>query len=118
MPLKYYCPKCEKRYVDWGAEKLGFKCPSCPNETLFRVGTYPEGEDGAPALSKGAAKRKVKPKAKLKSDTKSDFGDDIDVGDSFSLDGEIDALDVDVVLDDDDEEGGGIIGDSLMIDED
>lgn len=116
MPLKYYCPKCEKRFIDWGAEKLGFKCPTCSDETLYRVGTHPDGEDGAPSLSKGAAKRKLKPKMKVKSEVKSEFGDDIDLGDSFSIEGEVDGLDVDVVLDDDDDEG--VIGDSLLIDED
>ena len=116
MPLKYYCPKCEKRFIDWGAEKLGFKCPTCTGETLFRVGTHPDGEDGAPSLSKGAAKRKLKPKAKVKVESKGEFGDEVDLGDSFAIDGDVDALDVDVVLEDDDEEG--VLGDSLLIDED
>ena len=116
MPLKYYCPKCEKRFIDWGAEKLGFKCPTCTGETLFRVGTHPDGEDGAPSLSKAAAKRKLKPKAKVKADVKSEFGDEVDLGDAFAIDGEVDALDVDVVLEDD--EGEGVLGDSLLIDED
>ncbi len=116
MPLKYYCPKCEKRFIDWGAEKLGFKCPTCTGETLFRVGTHPEGEDGAPSLSKGAAKRKLKPKAKIKAEVKGEFGDEVDTGDSFAIDGEVDALDVDVVLEDDD--GEAVLGDSLLIDED
>lgn len=116
MPLKYYCPKCEKRFIDWGAEKLGFKCPTCTGETLFRVGTHPDGEDGAPSLSKGAAKRKLKPKTKVKAEVKGEFGDEVDLGDSFAIDGEVDALDVDVVLEDDD--GEAVMGDSLLIDED
>ena len=66
MPLKYYCPKCDKRYIDWGAEKLDFKCPDCEGETLYRVGTHPDGVDGAPSLSKRPAKRKAKAKAKAK----------------------------------------------------
>jgi hypothetical protein len=35
MPIKYECPKCGRRFADWGAEKLGFKCPKddhCPND--------------------------------------------------------------------------------------
>ena len=74
MPLKYYCPKCSKRYVDWGAEKLSFKCPDCDGETLYRVGTNPEGEDGS-SLKKPAkrkAKAKAKPKAKAKAKAKVD----------------------------------------------
>ncbi|MBP8129820.1 MAG: hypothetical protein KA184_09615 [Candidatus Hydrogenedentes bacterium] len=38
MPVKYQCPKCERRYVEWGAEKFGFKCPHCVNEELVRLG--------------------------------------------------------------------------------
>lgn len=64
MPLKYFCPKCDKRYVDWGAEKLDFKCPDCKDQALQRVGAPPEGAAAAPSLSKSAAKRKAKPKAK------------------------------------------------------
>lgn len=38
MPVKYQCPRCEKRFVEWGAEKLGFKCPDCDGEELVRLG--------------------------------------------------------------------------------
>ena len=34
MSVKYQCPKCNRRFSDWGAEKLGFKCPgddACPD---------------------------------------------------------------------------------------
>jgi len=33
---KYYCPKCHRKFIDWGAEKLGFKCPNkeCEGEPL------------------------------------------------------------------------------------
>ncbi len=36
MAIKYYCPKCHKRFVEWGAKKSGFKCPSldCSLEEL------------------------------------------------------------------------------------
>lgn len=27
MPTKYECPECGRRFTEWGAEKLGFKCP-------------------------------------------------------------------------------------------
>lgn len=27
MPVKYECPKCGRRFTEWGAEKVGFKCP-------------------------------------------------------------------------------------------
>ncbi len=38
MPVKYHCLRCGKRYVEWGAEKLGFKCPDCEGEELVRIG--------------------------------------------------------------------------------
>lgn len=111
MPLKYYCPKCDKRFVDWGAEKLGFKCPDCTDETLYRVGTQPDGDGDAPSLSKSAAKRKVKPRVKVSVDD-SEFGEDIS-GSVASNDD--DGLDTDVSLDDDDSDA---MGDSLAIDDD
>jgi len=38
MPVKYQCPKCDRRFVEWGAQKLNFKCPSCPNVELVKMG--------------------------------------------------------------------------------
>ncbi len=48
MAVKYFCPKCERRFVEWGAQKLDFKCPTeeCEQETLVLVGsTDLDGED-------------------------------------------------------------------------
>lgn len=39
MPVKYHCPRCGKRYVEWGAEKMGFRCPDCEEEELVRIGS-------------------------------------------------------------------------------
>lgn len=55
MAVKYHCPKCDKKYIDWGAEKLGFKCPDCEGETLVESG-----------LDSAAAKKKKKKKPSLK----------------------------------------------------
>lgn len=38
MAVKYQCPKCDRRFVEWGAQKLEFKCPN-DGEDLLRVGT-------------------------------------------------------------------------------
>lgn len=40
MAVKYYCPKCGRRFVEWGAQKLDFKCPSedCAEQALSQVG--------------------------------------------------------------------------------
>ena len=56
MPAKYYCRKCGKRFIDWGAEKLGFQCPVCAGEELVRVGQT----DDKPAKKKPSLKRKVR----------------------------------------------------------
>ena len=63
MPIKYFCPKCSKRFVDWGAEKLNFKCPVCIEEDLLRVG----GSDELHTPSKKPSlKRKTKAKKAAK----------------------------------------------------
>ncbi len=56
MAVKYFCPKCEKRYIDWGAEKLKYACPDCDGEKLIEVGR----PDGAPATKRPTLKRKKK----------------------------------------------------------
>jgi len=42
MAIKYHCRKCGKRFVEWGAEKLGHKCPDCENEELVPAGQSEE----------------------------------------------------------------------------
>ena len=59
MPVKYYCPKCSKRFVEWGAEKLGFKCPYCQDEEMTRLGSH-----GAPVKTKPSLKKKAAKKGK------------------------------------------------------
>jgi len=53
MAVKYHCRKCGKRFLDWGAEKLGYKCPECGDEELVRLGA---GDDKA--VRKPSLKRK------------------------------------------------------------
>lgn len=108
MPLKYYCPKCNKRYVDWGAEKLDYKCPDCDGKALCRVGAQPESEAAAPSLSKAVPKRKTK--AKEKSVVPTDIP--LEVGASSGLD------DAPAALDDDDNDADNNLEDSLAIDDD
>lgn len=59
MPVKYHCPKCGRRFVDWGAEKLGFKCPDCEGEELVRAGVSEDRPAKRASLKRGA--RKVVP---------------------------------------------------------
>jgi len=67
MAAKYYCRRCEKKYVQWGAEKLKFLCPHCDGEELVRV-AGPDGASGkAPSLKRAPRKRTPrKPKRKPK----------------------------------------------------
>lgn len=59
MPIKYYCRKCEKRYVEWGAEKLSFLCPTCEGEQLVRVGGGTPGKSTAKPSLRLREKRPV-----------------------------------------------------------
>ncbi|HOD48394.1 MAG TPA: hypothetical protein PLM14_14490 [Candidatus Hydrogenedentes bacterium] len=60
MPVKYECPKCGRRFTEWGAEKVGFKCPKdqwCTKEhpddvELVRVGSSDEGLSRRPTLKR------------------------------------------------------------------
>jgi hypothetical protein len=62
MAVKYTCPKCGRRFTEWGAEKLGFKCPkddNCPKEVyddieLVRMGMSEDRAIKKPSLRKGA----------------------------------------------------------------
>ncbi len=59
MAVKYHCPACTpdsgRRWVDWGAEKIKFKCPDCGKD-LIQVG---KNFDSAPS-PKPTLKRKKK----------------------------------------------------------
>lgn len=89
MAVKYQCPKCDRRFLDWGAEKLGFKCPTC-SEDLLRVGT---AIDLPPTTS--SLKRRPK-----KIDTRTAlYDDDVDAstfGDGFEEDIDEEIVDTDV----------------------
>lgn len=60
MAVKYECPKCSRRFTEWGAEKFGFKCPGdewCPAERpkdieLIRVGASETKPGRRPSLKR------------------------------------------------------------------
>lgn len=60
MPVKYHCQKCGKKFVDWGAEKLSFKCPDCVDEELVRVSTSEDKPRRRPSLKRKAKRKAVK----------------------------------------------------------
>ena len=101
MAVKYVCPTCDRRYVDWGAEKLGYKCPVCPDSELVKLGGADDATKAPPSL-----KRKAKPPTPIDTEEalvgavdKSDEVAEVVIGDE-DLD-DIDAGDGDVVIDDD-----------------
>ena len=65
MPVKYICQKCAKRFVDWGAEKLKYRCPDCEDSELVRASEH-EVPKPKKAKAKASLKRKSRKKAKAK----------------------------------------------------
>ena len=65
MAVKYYCRKCGKKYVEWGAEKLQFLCPQCDGEELARVGGS-SGPPKKPSLKRASRKARAKPPREVK----------------------------------------------------
>jgi hypothetical protein len=65
MAVKYECPKCGRRFIDWGAEKLGYKCPGCSGVgaadivKLIRIGSDEEAALPSATLRRRAKKAVV-----------------------------------------------------------
>ena len=79
MSSKFMCPQCERKFIDWGAEKLGFKCPDCDDTELKEIGFEPvaKAKKKKPTLKrKKKAAAKPKPKAKAKPKAKKASKDD------------------------------------------
>lgn len=111
MALKYHCPKCEKKFVDWGAEKLGFKCPDCKGEELVRGGQESETVElkRAPSL-----KRQPALAARGGDETEAPFAgtEDVDTeGEDLEGDDISDLDDEDIEIGDDDADETVIVDD-------
>ncbi len=59
MPVKFECPKCGRRFTEWGAEKVGFKCPADEwtehdgeEAELVRVGAPDKAGSKKPSLKR------------------------------------------------------------------
>jgi hypothetical protein len=66
MALKYECPKCGRKFTEWGAEKLGYKCPN--DQWCKHEGEDPElivagSQDESPSR-KTSLKRSFRPRPK------------------------------------------------------
>ncbi|MCX5757010.1 MAG: hypothetical protein NTU83_00585 [Candidatus Hydrogenedentes bacterium] len=107
MAVKYHCRKCGKRFIDWGAQKLGFKCPDCGgDEELVRLGAADEKTARKPSLKRKPRRIVLAAPASPEGALGADL-DDIDapepeteVTDSIFLDTEDDDAPVGVDLDD------------------
>lgn len=62
MTTKYLCSKCSRKFVDWGAEKLGFKCPDCEDSPLEEINFEPVAKvKSKPTLKRVVMAPKVEP---------------------------------------------------------
>lgn len=136
MAVKYICPVCGRRFVDWGAEKLGFKCPGddCKDETLIVVGSSGEEKEDKPSLKRSRKRKTITPPAAPEADIaemdgtfiESNDNDDDDDDDAEDEEDAVvvekdDEIDEDALLDDDDavdDEEDDTFTDALDIDGD
>lgn len=63
MAVKYFCPKCGRRFVEWGAQKLEFKCPTetCDEEPLVLPGAVELEADEKPKVKRAKKAKSIVP---------------------------------------------------------
>lgn len=100
MADKYHCTSCGRRFVDWGAKKLEFKCPTsdCNQSDLLLLDS-----DNFLTETKPKAKRSVKRKTPVlianpeekasELDDKSDFTEDHDLAEGVDSEADDDDSD-------------------------
>ncbi len=109
MAVKYECPECGRRFLEWGAEKYGFKCPNddnCPdshpeNVELAAI-TFEQDQPirRKPTLKRtAAAAKRRRAAAKVEAEAKAQ-PDDLDVVSDVESDGDVDS---DIVVDTEDD---------------
>ncbi|MCP4645410.1 MAG: hypothetical protein GY851_33510 [bacterium] len=98
MPAKFECPKCGRRFTEWGAEKNGFRCPGDEwSSHAEEIELVRGGTPDSPTAKKPSLKRhKIRPTAVAKPKPVLDE-DEALVGDAAELG---DDEDDDVVSDD------------------
>lgn len=63
MAVKYECPKCNRRFTEWGAEKFKFKCPAdqwCPEDRAKEIDLLRVGASDVKPGKKASLKRGTK----------------------------------------------------------
>jgi len=79
MPVKYHCPKCHRRFAEWGAEKVGYKCPHdtwCPKDATGEIALVRGGLVEDKPAKRPAAKRPAK-KVAVVEELDFDQGDEV-----------------------------------------
>ena len=92
MASKYICSQCQRKFVDWGAEKLGYKCPDCNDSELTEISFEPATKAKKKPSLKRSAPKKVSKEDFVADETDSDDediidSDDVDSDDDDELDG-------------------------------
>lgn len=112
MSVKYHCPKCQRRFVDWGAQKLEFTCPDCEVE-LVQLGGTTGKTKSKPSLRRPVPTSDSGPRRVTSFDTEGDEdakpvavggGDEEEFGDSGDSGGDFDEDDGDIDLSGDDDD--------------
>ena len=96
MAVKYECPECGRRFLEWGAEKFGFKCPvdeNCPEghpdgieltpivfEQDQPIRRKPTLKRGAAAAKRKRAAAKIETEESLLQESSDDTEPEISVG--------------------------------------
>lgn len=126
VAVKYICPKCGRRFVDWGAEKLQYKCPTeeCNEETLVLPGASDEDQEERPALKKSRKRKTAVPAVASALDIVEMDGtfiesdnDDVDEDDEEDTSPEEEAVVTKKVVADDDDHDAGLLDDDDAIEE-
>lgn len=89
MPVKYHCAKCGRRFVDWGAEKLGFKCPDCGDQELVRIGVSDDRPSRRASLKRGSRKAVVAAPVELDDELAAADGVPLEVDEEAVVDEEV-----------------------------
>lgn len=117
MAVKYSCPKCGRRFTEWGAERSGFRCPQdewCPPDheeavELVQVGSVDDASKPKTSLKRASARKPIKvpksfdaPGSPLPVDEDvADAENSAIGGDAEDFESDGDGVDVDADVDDD-----------------
>jgi len=120
MAVKYRCTKCERKFVDWGVEKVkaGEACEDCTGEHLEQIGFDPNATPvkKKPALKRARPKKKkeTEPAPQMASSDDDDFSaPDLDtLASGDTVDDEVESYEADDEEEDDEDTLVGVEDDT------